>query len=339
MARWTSHEEATLRRLYPTATREKIAAELRKTPAQVRSKCSRLGLHSKRNDWTDLEIEQVKSAYAEPTLERQTAKLIDSGLAFGRSRTAIHVMAHRLGLASSSTPKTGRKASHRKTRDAEHLSSVRSENAKRYIKRNGHPRGAAGMKHTESVRVASSKRARGMWADPSSKWNSPESRQGRSDRILQRIAEGSMRSGHTRCHGGRRKDLGNQYFRSSWEANYARFLNTLIARGDVVSWEYEPKTFVFESIKRGTRAYTPDFKIALPGGTHEWHEVKGWMDQPSRTRLSRMAKFFPDEKVIVIGESWFRAATRSGLAAVIPNWEGGRTPRNIGTHESKGAAE
>lgn len=141
--------------------------------------------------------------------------------------------------------------------------------------------------------------------------------------MLKRIKEGKMRSGYSRSRGGRRPDLGNAYFRSAWEANYARYLNLLISQDKILLWEYEPHTFVFERIKRGTRTYTPDFRVVHHDGRHEWHEVKGWMDQPSRTRLKRMAKYFPDEKIVIIDHAWFRSAARDGLHYVISGWEGG----------------
>jgi hypothetical protein len=37
-------------------------------------------------------------------------------------------------------------------------------------------------------------------------------------------------------------------------------------------------------------------------GSHEWHEVKGWMDTKSKTRQKRFSKYFPDEKVRIVGK-------------------------------------
>lgn len=129
--------------------------------------------------------------------------------------------------------------------------------------------------------------------------------------------------------GGRRADLGGRYFRSRWESNYARFLNLLVAQKKIGAWEYEPTEFWFDAIKRGTRSYKPDFKVIHLDGSHEWHEVKGWMDPQSKTKLARMAKYFPSEKVVVIDAGWFRQARRGGLAACIPGWEHGSAPSNI----------
>lgn len=124
----------------------------------------------------------------------------------------------------------------------------------------------------------------------------------------------------TQCAGGKREDLGNQYFRSAWEANYARYLNWLVSKGEIDGWSYEPVTFEFVGIKRGVRFYTPDFRVETRGA-HEWHEVKGWMDSQSKTRMKRMAKYYPGEKVVMIDRKWFASARRAGMPAMIPEWE------------------
>jgi len=141
--------------------------------------------------------------------------------------------------------------------------------------------------------------------------------------MLRRIVDGKMNTGgYSRTRGGKRDDLGGLYFRSAWEANYARYLNFLVSKGEIVGWAFEPRTFEFEKIKRGTRAYTPDFRVDLVGGGHEWHEVKGWMDEKSKTRLARFARYFPAEKLIVIDQAWFKSASKT-IARMLPNWEGG----------------
>jgi hypothetical protein len=134
---------------------------------------------------------------------------------------------------------------------------------------------------------------------------------------------GRIRNAHSVAKGGKRADLGGQFFRSRSEANYARYLNLLKRNGQIVGWAYEPHTFVFEGIKRGTMSYTPDFRVDYPDGTHAWIEVKGWMDATSKTRLARMAKYHPAEKVVVISSKWFSQAHKNGLAEVIPGWERG----------------
>jgi len=114
--------------------------------------------------------------------------------------------------------------------------------------------------------------------------------------------------------------LGGLYVRSAWEANYARFLDWLIEHGVIVRWEYEPDRFVFDAIKRGARSYLPDFKVWASEKIFEYHEVKGWMDPKSKTRLKRMAKYYPDVRVIVIGRDEYREIENK-VGALIDRWE------------------
>jgi len=108
---------------------------------------------------------------------------------------------------------------------------------------------------------------------------------------------------------GRRKDLGKYYFRSAWEANYARYLNFQVYTQFIDRWEYEPDTFWFEAIKRGVRSYLPDFKVYKDGGFY-YVEVKGWMDPKSKTKLKRMKKYHPNVEVRVVGEKEYRDIER-----------------------------
>ena len=98
---------------------------------------------------------------------------------------------------------------------------------------------------------------------------------------------------------------GSVYFRSKWEANYALFLDFLINNGDIKNWEYEADVFFFEQIRLGTRSYRPDFKVFNNDGSVEYHEVKGYMDSKSKTKLKRMEKYFPEVKLILIQRDFY----------------------------------
>ena len=84
---------------------------------------------------------------------------------------------------------------------------------------------------------------------------------------------------------GKRADLGG-FFRSSWEANFARWL-----KHSGIEYEYEPQVFTFPGVKHGTVSYCPDFK--LNDGT--WVEVKGFLDGKSKTQIRRFKKHYPEE--------------------------------------------
>jgi len=138
-------------------------------------------------------------------------------------------------------------------------------------------------------------------------------------RILNEYYHGNAKPGK-KWNSGKRNDLGDIFFRSSWEANVARYLNFLKAHGEVVAWEYEPKRFYFEGYKRGTTSYLPDFKVWKTKCAYEWWEVKGCRKQKGMTALKRMAKHYPDEKIVVIDERAYRDIKRQ-VGTLIPFWE------------------
>lgn len=275
--------------------------------------------------WTSSEVNELARAYrSAPSAD--LLKLDVLAKRFNRNKSNVCRKARALGLTSLSRKKIAQpqlKQGPRYGSDEERAAAT-SVRMKALFEKNGHPRGMLGKKHTPETKAKISAASARAWADPLSVFNSLAFKQAASDAMLVNILAGKMNAGHSRARGGRRADLDGKYFRSAWEANYARFLNLLVAKREISKWEFECKTFVFESIKRGTRAYTPDFKVTGLDGTYVWHEVKGWMDQPSRTRLARMAKYFPEEKIIIIDASWFKSANKI-LPGVVAHWESGTT--------------
>jgi len=109
------------------------------------------------------------------------------------------------------------------------------------------------------------------------------------------------------------------YYKSLWEYRYAMYLDLMKRHNHIIDWFYEPHTFYFEGIKRGTTNYKPDFKVIFPSGNEEWIEVKGYMDAKSATKIKRMAKYFPEIKLRVVGSDWFKSNALM-LKKVIKNW-------------------
>ena len=110
---------------------------------------------------------------------------------------------------------------------------------------------------------------------------------------------------------GVREDLGIDC-RSTWEANLCRFYTWL-----GITFEYEPTTFWFENCTSATRSYTPDF--FLPN-LNRYVEVKGYMDDRSRTRMRRMQKLYPHIKIELIDAVLYREIERE-FSAYVPGWE------------------
>ncbi len=109
------------------------------------------------------------------------------------------------------------------------------------------------------------------------------------------------------------------FFRSRWEYRYALYLELMKQNKYVIECEHEPKVFYFEGIKRGTTNYKPDFKVTFPSGKEEWFEIKGYMDAKSKTKIKRMAKYYPDLVLRVIDKTWFSENSKK-LKAIIKNW-------------------
>jgi hypothetical protein len=111
-----------------------------------------------------------------------------------------------------------------------------------------------------------------------------------------------------------------KYYRSKWEKNYALYLEWLKGKNLISDWKHEAKTFWFDNIKRGTRSYLPDFEVYLLNGEIEYHEVKGYLDPKSQTKLKRMAKYYPDVKMRLIDKEWF-AQNAKKLKTMILGWD------------------
>ena len=209
-------------------------------------------------------------------------RLDDLAKELGRTKNFICRKAKKLGLTKSNRPFMGDK-------------EVISRSMKDYIKNNGHPKGMSGKKHSEETKKLFSDHCKSMWEDPKSKFNSKEFRQLKSDRMSKwQSTRKDKGNSYSRTKKGWWSNGDKKYYmRSSWEMNYAVYLDFLVIKKEILDWEYETDTFWFEKIKRGVRSYTPDFKVTLNSGDIEFHEVKGWMDAKSKTKLNRMRIYHP----------------------------------------------
>ena len=135
------------------------------------------------------------------------------------------------------------------------------------------------------------------------------------------ITDIRLKRGYSRGKQGKRADLNNRYFRSAWEANYARYLNWLLKKGLVSAWDYEIDRFDFIKIKRGCRSYLTDFKVwDMDNSLPYYVEIKGWLDSKSNTKLKRMAKYYPEIKILLIGPKEYKEIENK-CSAFIENWE------------------
>lgn len=265
--------------------------------------------------WTKAEIDLVFSAYKDSNCY---VALDDLAKSVGRNKANVCRKARDLGLTSKSRKrKEFSVKKENKYSCAEDRSAAMSARSKRMIEENGHPRGYLGMKHSDKTKKIISEKSKLAWSS-----KTEEERMEWVDK-MHKASRGSINAGRSRGSwkaawheiGGKRN-----FYRSRWESNYARYLEWLKQNGMISDWKHEPETFWFEEIRRGTRSYKPDFRVWENDGSSCLHEVKGWMDSRSRTCLSRMAKYHPKEKIVLIDGCAYRSIRKKALG-LVPGWE------------------
>jgi hypothetical protein len=111
---------------------------------------------------------------------------------------------------------------------------------------------------------------------------------------------------------GKRKDLNNQSFRSTWDANVTRIFNY-----EGIPSEYECKRFPLIRADGSKTSYLPDHHIV---GTHIWYEQKGYMRSGCLEKITLFREQYPNEILIVIGPEEYKRFKES-YKDLIPNWE------------------
>lgn len=278
------------------------------------------------NAWTAAEIDVLRAAY-ENAVFKQDVDLNGVALRLGRHKTNICRKARQLGLTVSGRASNGIRKERRKFATPDELRAHQSAARKAWFAEHEHPRGMKGKRHSDETREHLRQTSSAAQAAVTG-----TERRLRVDKALRARLEsqGTLappRPNATWKAGWREIGGKRNYYRSRWEANYARYLEWLKQLGEISDWQHEPETFWFESIKRGVRSYLPDFRVWEIDGSSALHEVKGWMDARSKTTLKRMAKYHPGERIIVIREKTYNDIARK-VGRMIEGWEsGGRADR------------
>ncbi|AEC22304.1 hypothetical protein PT7_P068 (plasmid) [Pusillimonas sp. T7-7] len=319
MKSWGEERVSRLVELSAKHTYEEIGVILGCSAAAVRNKLWRLGVRKKAQEWTPEEESLLVSAYQSSGVAEEIG-LTGLAASLGRHKTNVCRKARELGLTNQkrrmvATPKI-RKPKFDNDQDRRaHVTKA----LKDHFATKGHPKGFLGGKHTEETRMKISEK--------SLAFAGRETDEQKASRILKagrtRAENGTLypsRPGATWKAAWREIGGARKYYRSKWEANYAHYLQWLKDRGEIRDWKHEPKTFWFEGIRRGTNSYLPDFWVQENSGAEAYHEVKGWMDDRSKTKIRRMAKYHPNVKLIVIDTKAY-AALKRAVQSLIPGWE------------------
>lgn len=248
----------------------------------VHERLVKLGITLREDEFTEDQIVLITRFYTERALTRRgDFSLDDLAKLIGKDKTNICRKAKRLGLTDI------------KRKLSKDMCDAISERNKEWIKVNGHPKGMLGKTHSDEYKKEFAERVKTMWKTNIEFISGRAILKGMKTRhkngtLIKDVPRGSWK-------GGIRK-IGDteKYFRSSWEANYARILELLKQENKIHNWEHEPDTYWFEHIARGARSYTPDFKIWVNDKEFFYVEIKGWMDQTSKTKLERFGRYYPE---------------------------------------------
>lgn len=263
----------------------------------------RLGANVTQRRFSQEEATVLLAEYAKHAADGTLSEL---SAFMGRTKAFICRQAKKFGLTDPARPKP-------------YLAEQVSTYMKGYIAANGHVRGALGMKHSVEAKLKMS--------TASASWHASLTEDQKGDRIIKALKtraknglNAAPRAGTTWKAGWREIGGIRKYYRSKWEANYAHYLQWLKDRGEIADWKHEPETFWFDGIKRGCVSYLPDFWVKEVGGSEAYHEVKGWMDDRSATKIKRMAKYHPKVRLIVIDAKGY-AALKKSVQGLVPGWE------------------
>jgi len=304
------HKKATdaeIREAYLSSGSLVKAAEVLGMCAQsVHERCVRMGINKKVNLFTDADMDKVKKVYKEGFLYGD-GKLNNLAKHLGRTKHFICRKAKSAGLTNE------------KRKSCDKAKSKSSKISKEWHKENEHPKGMLGKVHTQKTKDLLAKRS----GDTYNNLTEEEKRERIFKIMKTRHKNGTFSNNRQkttwksgwRVIGGKRK-----YYRSRWEANYARYLQSLKDADDIKSWEHEPKVFWFSQTKKGGVGYLPDFRVILKNGSVEYHEVKGWMDERSKSKIEGMQKFYPDTSLILIQQKEYNQI-KSNLSKSIRGWE------------------
>jgi len=315
MNKWTEEEIKILKDAYSKRNGNKnenitidLAKQLNRTVGAIRNKAYELKITSRGKYYTDEEILFLKQNYNNMSYK-------DMEIILKKDAKNIFRKCKELGLVNKNNCKTKLKERKKVNYTDEKRKKI-SETTKNYWKNHEHPKGFKGHKHSSEERKKMSESIKKSWQNYDKEKLQQRTLKQRATRIknntLNPIKDKS--NSYSRTKGGKRKDLNDTYFRSSWEANIARYYNYL-----GIEWEFEPKTFVFENIKRGSVSYTPDFYLPKED---KWVEVKGWMDSKSKTKLKRFEKQYPEEykKLQLITQKEYEEIKRK-VSMFIKGWE------------------
>jgi hypothetical protein len=282
-----------------------VAKVLGKSGQSIHEALNKRGLINKINLFSKEDYDFLAKNYL---LYRDSGKLPELASRMGRTKYFLCRKAKELGLTDA-----------KYIFSDIHVKALKNSSQNQWANK-PHPKGMLGKTHSPEVVLNMSKRVKELWGNPNSKFNSPSHRESLSNRMSNfQTSNPNKSNNYSRTKKGWFvKGDKKIAMRSSWELNYAHFLNKMVLDKKIKSWEYEAKSFKFPELVFGCRTYTPDFLVINNDDKIIYHEVKGWMDKKSILKLKLMKKHFPEVKLKIIDELKYKKIEKNKNA--IPNW-------------------
>lgn len=280
----------------------KVSRELGMCGQSIHERLVKLNVKLNTNYLTDVDKVKIKKLYEDGFI-RGDGKLKKLARKIKRTVSFISRFARVYNLTNS----------HRTTSKSLRLKS--KIGYKNKIKQFGHPRGFLNKKH--------SKKSLALISEKSIISHKKMSNKTKRNKIMKMLLTKQEKNSITpyRIKGSWKQGVrlidGVEYrFRSSWENNYARYLNQLVKESKIKKWEYEKDRFYLKKINK---TYIPDFKITNMNNSLEYHEVKGWQEETFILKMNEFVKLFPNNKFVLINKKWFMDNKK--LAKIIDGWE------------------
>lgn len=315
MKRWTKEEIEYLKNEYSkidgkTTTNiiEKVSKHLNRSKGSVRDKAYHLKITYRSKYYTKEEIMFLKD-----NIDKYTFR--DMGKILKKETNNVYRKCKELNIKKVGANKSKIDLPPKREYSEEERQDI-SDFWKQYHKEHEHPKGMLNKHHSVKSKQSISEANKKSWGNMTKEKLKTRNTKQRQTRIKNNTLNPMLNRSnpYSRTKSGKREDLNNIFFRSSWEANIARYYNYL-----GIKWQFEPKTFIFDTIKKGCVSYLPDFYLPEED---KWVEVKGWMDKKSITKLNRFKKYYPEEyKKLELIDSKKYYEIQKKVSHFIANWE------------------
>lgn len=178
------------------------------------------------------------------------------------------------------------------------------------------------MKNKNSKNRKTTNDLRNIWREKAvAQWADPHKRENTISGIRNSILNGSYVPQNNAFKGnGFRKDL-NQFFRSRWEANFARILRYMR-----LDYDYEANRFdLIDSV------FIPDFYLSKQ---NLFVEIQGFLRKTKQDKLKKFSELYPNIKLFILDAQGY-GKLENVYSPLIHSWEFSGSKKEVMSDEIK----